>query len=259
MFKIGTVICPSRSVHNIRIERLWVDVGTGFASKWKDFFTDLEQCYELNVNSDFHLWLLHYLFLDLINDDILQWAQAWNHHPMRLPQGQRSGQTPWAQFLFGMVQHGLRGVRVQEEEDDAWRQDPDGFGVDWDAMDDAGIRDHFNDRRAPNTTNPFLDQAPPHYSRVQVSPPHNNESPLTVDELSQMTAYITERVPLAQDMETRKQYWVHALRFCAMVLNRPVQTGNGQQQHRGHHRGRGRGRGRGRARRHDQQGGHRRV
>ncbi|KAJ7605090.1 hypothetical protein FB45DRAFT_706677, partial [Roridomyces roridus] len=37
-----------RSVHNIRIERLWVDFTRGIASKWVDFFFELELYYGLS-------------------------------------------------------------------------------------------------------------------------------------------------------------------------------------------------------------------
>ena len=52
----------SRSVHNIRIEWLWVNVTSGFGRKWKTFFQDLELHDGLNPDSDAHIWLLHHLF-----------------------------------------------------------------------------------------------------------------------------------------------------------------------------------------------------
>ncbi|KAI0371588.1 hypothetical protein BV20DRAFT_1051599 [Pilatotrama ljubarskyi] len=61
-----------RSVHNIRIERLWVDVTSGFGSKWKEFFHQLEAQHGLNVDNDAHVWLLHHLFLEAINRDAEQ-------------------------------------------------------------------------------------------------------------------------------------------------------------------------------------------
>ena len=58
-----------RSVHNIRIERLWQDVTRGFGRKWKEFFQQLEVEWGLDPNNDAHIWLLHYLFLEAINED----------------------------------------------------------------------------------------------------------------------------------------------------------------------------------------------
>ena len=56
-----------RSVHNIRIERLWVDVTQGVGHKWYIFFEDLERSGLLDINNDAHIWLLHFMFLEPIN------------------------------------------------------------------------------------------------------------------------------------------------------------------------------------------------
>lgn len=66
-------------MHNIRIERLWVDVTLGFGGKWKHFFQDLEAYDALNSGNDNHIWLLHHLFLEAVNDDIHDWIGAWNN------------------------------------------------------------------------------------------------------------------------------------------------------------------------------------
>jgi len=29
---------------------------------------------------DAHIWLLHYLYLQAINKDALEWAEGWNNH-----------------------------------------------------------------------------------------------------------------------------------------------------------------------------------
>jgi transposase InsO family protein len=68
------------SVHNIRIECLWHDVTQGFGRKWKQFFQLLELHHDLKPNLDAHVWLLHHVFLDAVNDDAFQWVEAWNHH-----------------------------------------------------------------------------------------------------------------------------------------------------------------------------------
>ena len=85
--------CPSfyanslhygRSVHNTRIERLWYDVTNGFGQKWKNFFIELETHCHLNAHNPGHIWLLHYLFKDAINEDATGWVRAWNRHVMQL-------------------------------------------------------------------------------------------------------------------------------------------------------------------------------
>lgn len=79
----------SRSVHNIRIERLWYDVTQGIGSKWKSFFVQLEMEYELKVDNNNHIWLLHNLFLDGFNSELQEWGKAWNSHKLRV----RGGKT----------------------------------------------------------------------------------------------------------------------------------------------------------------------
>ncbi|KAG1731007.1 hypothetical protein EDB19DRAFT_2010067, partial [Suillus lakei] len=70
------------STHNTRIERLWVEVGRQFARRWKGFFIRLERLHGLNRKNPHHLWLLHSLFLDLINVDCSAFIDEWNHHPI---------------------------------------------------------------------------------------------------------------------------------------------------------------------------------
>ncbi|KAG2063454.1 hypothetical protein BDR04DRAFT_1037928, partial [Suillus decipiens] len=72
----------NRSVHNIRIERLWVDFTQGIGSKWKSFFQDLEATSGLDTDNihHIHIWLLHYLFLETLCKEVHGWAKAWNNH-----------------------------------------------------------------------------------------------------------------------------------------------------------------------------------
>jgi len=48
-----------RSVHNIRIERLWVDITAQIGASWAEAFTDLEINHGLDINNTHHIWLLH--------------------------------------------------------------------------------------------------------------------------------------------------------------------------------------------------------
>jgi len=71
-----------RSTRNTRIERQWVEVGTQFCRAWRAFFYRLEEEHQLERGNAQHLWLLHYLFLDMINDDCQVFVQHWNNHPL---------------------------------------------------------------------------------------------------------------------------------------------------------------------------------
>ncbi|KAJ7465668.1 hypothetical protein FB451DRAFT_1041457 [Mycena latifolia] len=80
------------STRNTRIERLWVEVGTQFARRWRGFFTRLERRHGLKHLSPNHLWLLHLLFLEDINFDCREFQAEWNLHPLG---GKRNkGQSP---------------------------------------------------------------------------------------------------------------------------------------------------------------------
>ncbi|KAJ6453824.1 hypothetical protein C8R47DRAFT_1167679 [Mycena vitilis] len=70
------------STRNTRIERLWVEVGTQFARRWRAFFTRLGRLHRLDRKNPAHLWLLHRLFLDDINSDCLEFQEEWNLHPI---------------------------------------------------------------------------------------------------------------------------------------------------------------------------------
>ncbi|RDX53979.1 hypothetical protein OH76DRAFT_1313617, partial [Lentinus brumalis] len=70
------------STRNTRIERMWVEVGSQFAYGWRAFFTRLERWHRLDPSNPAHLWLLHYLFLELINVDCKRFREDWNHHPI---------------------------------------------------------------------------------------------------------------------------------------------------------------------------------
>ncbi|KAJ7185191.1 hypothetical protein C8R46DRAFT_817384, partial [Mycena filopes] len=118
-----------RSVHNTRIERLWYDVTHGFGQKWKNFFHDLEINHGLNPRSPGDIWLLHHLFLTSINEDALEWAEAWNSHKLQI-KGERK-RSPRDMFLFSMVQDGPRGISHMVEAVDEPVDDPSSYGVDW--------------------------------------------------------------------------------------------------------------------------------
>lgn len=70
------------STHNNRIERIWVEVGGEFVHAWRAFFTRLEHLHFLDSNNANHLWLLHTLFLESINDDCDRFCGRWNAHPI---------------------------------------------------------------------------------------------------------------------------------------------------------------------------------
>lgn len=75
------------SVHNQRIERLWRDVFRCVCHYFYSVFYTMEEMGILNPISDVDLFTLHYVFLPRINSCIIQFVEAWNHHPLRTEHG----------------------------------------------------------------------------------------------------------------------------------------------------------------------------
>ncbi|KAF7309144.1 hypothetical protein MKEN_01116700 [Mycena kentingensis (nom. inval.)] len=144
------------SVHNIRIERLWVDWTRGVGRKWSTFFRTLELSCGLVVDNPAHLWLLHHLFLPLINADAVAWVEAWNAHKMTIEGEGRL--SPRAMFTLGALKHGYRGIDVNAPVEQVGEEDLPGYGVDWREQDDPAIAAHHAANNAPlrnNASNPF--------------------------------------------------------------------------------------------------------
>ena len=79
------------STHNTRIERIWGEVGSQLAHRWKGFFQRLGHQYYLNQKNPHHLWLLSNLYLQDIQADCSAFTEQYNHHGIR---GKGKGQTP---------------------------------------------------------------------------------------------------------------------------------------------------------------------
>ncbi|KAG1901613.1 uncharacterized protein F5891DRAFT_950393 [Suillus fuscotomentosus] len=205
------------SVHNIRIERLWVDWTSAVGSKWKTFFQNLEVYDALNPELYSHIWLLHYLFLDVINTEALQWANAWNSHTMTLP-GQRND-SPHALRFFSVISGGGRGVDAngnvlqdfQPAADDLAPEEIEEYGIDWEAFEDHHLHSHHASENPPDhlAHNPFVAHWPEQHNVVEVEEP---DCPLTAQQLEYLNTYIQD---LSIDtMEQRHALWVTALQVC---------------------------------------------
>ena len=110
---ISTGLTFFRSVHNTRIERLWVDVKTQVLGRWMDGLRDLEENYGLDIENDSHIWLVQELFLPMVNTDLRTFQAAWNNHTIRRP-GQEH-RCPAELFVLGMYEHGIRGYQLPNE------------------------------------------------------------------------------------------------------------------------------------------------
>ncbi|KIY45335.1 hypothetical protein FISHEDRAFT_23285, partial [Fistulina hepatica ATCC 64428] len=120
-----------RSVHNVRIERLWADVTIQVGASWAETFTMLELHYGLNINDHAHVWLLHHLFLPAINAALDDFHIAWNNHRIQIRDS--PNRSPEDMYGFDMFVHGFRGdTFISDEELEV-------YGVDWDALRDPSI------------------------------------------------------------------------------------------------------------------------
>ncbi|XP_014677213.1 PREDICTED: uncharacterized protein LOC106817080 [Priapulus caudatus] len=72
-----------KSVHNIRIERLWVDVWNGSTNVFYDLFCQFEANHVLDPNSDEQMFALHYVYLPRIQKSLDDFTAMWNHHTLR--------------------------------------------------------------------------------------------------------------------------------------------------------------------------------
>ena len=71
------------SVHNQRIERLWRDVYRCVCCTFHEVFYYLESQGLLDPDDDCNLFLLHCVFLPVINHHLSSFSSAWNQHPIR--------------------------------------------------------------------------------------------------------------------------------------------------------------------------------
>jgi hypothetical protein len=201
-------------VHNTRIERLWYDVTHAFGQKWKNFFLDLETHYSLNPQSPEHIWLLHHLFLEAVNQDAQEWASAWNSHHLQI-RGERE-RSPRDMFVFSMLQDGPRGVQHLLTPPDERVDDLASYGIDWDVVDDQRLMNHFL-RENPQDwedQNPFS-FGPANQSHVPCEPP---DCPLSADQVIWLDDHLAGMVDLnARNMQMRRLVWEKALMLCVSL------------------------------------------
>ncbi len=91
----------SKSVHNQRIERLWVDVYVGVTQIYQTLFFRLEEVGYLDVCNRIHLFCLHMVFLPRINRHLENFTSSWNAHPLSTS-GNMTPNQLWISGLFSI-------------------------------------------------------------------------------------------------------------------------------------------------------------
>ena len=174
MFLIFLAVLNSnnnRSVHNVRIERLWVDITAQVGGHWADIFTELELAHGLNINNVHHIWLLHHLFLHVINSQLAFFAKSWNQHKIQIHDGPNC--SPADLFGFDILVHGIRGTLLPDELSE---EELEVYGVDWEGLQDDQLlhSQRINNGTSEGWTSWLGQQGPPaHLNEVSVLPPTN--------------------------------------------------------------------------------------
>ena len=95
-----------KSVHNQRIERLWVDLIKDVVKIYSTIFNYLEEIGILNPNNNVYMFCLHYVFLPRINQSLEKWKSVWNKHKI----SSENNLTPEQMYTTGMMKCGFRGM-----------------------------------------------------------------------------------------------------------------------------------------------------
>ncbi|KAJ3844034.1 hypothetical protein F5878DRAFT_526618 [Lentinula raphanica] len=158
-----------RSVHNVRIERLWVDISHYISQTWHNLFTKLELQHGLDVLNTNHIWLLQHLFLATINEQLALWAEGWNNH--RISQHNGPSRSPEDMFGFDMIANGLRGDPLNEVV--MTNEELELFGVDWEDLSDDALLNLLHENYSHEGSGSWLGRRgpPPELSYVVVDPP----------------------------------------------------------------------------------------
>lgn len=115
------------SVHNQRIERLWRDVYRCVCCTFHEVFYFLEARGVLDPADDCDLFVLHCVFLPVIDHHLQQFVRAWNKHPIRTERNW----SPHKIWINGMIDPDRRSqVAIQDVVGGAPSVSLEEFGID---------------------------------------------------------------------------------------------------------------------------------
>lgn len=194
-------------MHNVRIERLWVDVTAQIGATWATVFVLLELHHGLNINNTFHIWLLHYLFLHQINQQLRFFMEAWNQHQLQIRDG--PNRSPADMFGFDMFVLGVRGTDPEELTSDA---ELEAYGVDWEGLHDDTLLESRQDNNPEDegSTSWIGRIGPPpaeQLNEVAVEPP---TGPFSTGEMQEMEATLGHLAGAVDDAAVAN-LWTQAL------------------------------------------------
>jgi hypothetical protein len=174
---------------------------------------------------------LHWLFLDAINEDLSLWVDTWNSHKITL-RGEPN-RSPRDMYLFGMVEHGPRGIRhlltSPPEIDEEDLEDPAIFGIDTEIGEDPTLLRHFLENNpeedwpandVDRSQNPFdIEGVPWSLSEVTCEVDDVSLPVGFVQELQLRLLVNPELSFTSQDMTVRRLLWENTLQICADLSN----------------------------------------
>ncbi|KAF8130492.1 hypothetical protein K438DRAFT_1470311, partial [Mycena galopus ATCC 62051] len=184
-----------RSVHNIRIEQLWVNVMAQVSATWGDHFTRLEVWYGLDINNVAHIWLLH--LLSTINTQLTFFAELWNQHHIQIRNG--ANWSPTDMFVLDIYDNGVCGDQLPQEEEGLGEDKLEVYGIDWQGLHDNNI---LHSQAQNNSTTEGSSSwvghtgPPPDLSQVIVQPPVGT---LTEEEATDLYNSFSHLIGSAED------------------------------------------------------------
>lgn len=182
-------------MHNVRIERLWVDVTSQVGATWSNIFLLLEMHHGLDINNPNHIWLLHHLFLATINAALAFFADSWNLHRLHIRDG--PNRTPVDMFSFDMLTNGVRGSDILS--DTMPEDELEVFGVDWEGLQDEQLLGSIYARNIQSeNSDSWVGQVgpPPHMNEISVDAP---QGPLTAPEVDVINNAVGEYIGQGDD------------------------------------------------------------
>ncbi len=116
------------SVRNQRIERLWRDVYRCVCSSFHEVFYFLEARQLLDPDNDNDLFVLHCIFLPLIEQQLQSFSEAWNLHSVRTERHW----TPRKMWVNGMIAADNRDQTAVQDVIEGYEGNIEEFGVEYD-------------------------------------------------------------------------------------------------------------------------------